>query len=531
MASGYSDDTDGKGDHTEPNNAASGKRDGYDLLTRRSMLRTTVAAAASGLGLASTGTAAAASSEPDIDVSIGFDDSSYIDQFSGSWMTEYNSIINSGRTDGATSLAVEFPEDTHYGTSMRYRFNNEGYDEPEQLYFRYYLYFPTDFEVVKNGGKLPGPAGTYDTAGWGGRTSDGTNGWSARMSFKPGSDSDHVQVGYYCYHADMGSWGSNWSWSNNDAGNVAKGQWHEISGEVVMNTPGENDGVLRGWVNGEPAFEKTDIRFRDTTDLKVQGFWFNSYYGGSWSSPSDNEVRFDDLRLTTNRDDGSQKKTDQADGERLLAFVTEEDSSTVKYDFTADGAVEFTEASYDSPSGHSIKGGTWEAVDYIQQDGDRWKAGGGTGEGYGDAYLVNGSVLDVSLDTPEDMWIELDGEKVTSQELVRRTSDKRLVAFVSEAGSSTVKYDFTAGGPVEFTEAPYDSPSGHSIKGGTWEAVDYIQQDGDRWKAGGGTGEGYGDAYLVDGPVQDVSLQKPDDMWIELDGEKVTIDQLVERTK
>ncbi|WP_418280467.1 polysaccharide lyase [Halorubrum sp. DTA98] len=502
------------------------------------MLRTTgtaVAAAASGLGIASTGTAAAESSDPDIDVTIGFDDSSYADRFSRLSTTENNSLVESDRADSDASLAARFDSGDHYGTSMRYRFYEEGYEEPETLHFRYYVYFPTDFEVVRNGGKLPGPAGTYDTAGWGARESDGTNGWSARMSFTPGSDSDHVQVGWYCYHADMGSWGSNWDWSNDDAGDLSKGEWHRITGEVTMNTPGENDGVLRGWANGDLAFEKTDIRFRDTTDLKVQGFWFNAYYGGSWSSPSDNEIRFDDLQLVTDPDEfdsdsGSKEHTELTGDENLLAFISEEDSSAVTYDFTAEGPIEFTTAPYDTPSGRPIEGGTWSGVDYVEEDGDRWTAGGGTGEGYGDAFLFEGPIHDVTLDAPEDMWIELDGEEVTPEQLVEHTPEKRLVAFISEEDSSAVTYDFTAEGPVEFTTAPYETPSGRPIEGGTWSGVDYVEEDGDRWTAGGGTGEGYGDAFLVEGPIHEVTLDAPDDMWIELDGEEVTPEQLVERT-
>ena len=38
-------------------------------------------------------------------------------------------------------------------------------------------------------------------------------------------------------------------------------------GIVVFNTPGANDGVLRGWVDGKLAFEKTDVRMRDVAAL------------------------------------------------------------------------------------------------------------------------------------------------------------------------------------------------------------------------------------------------------------------------
>ena len=67
-----------------------------------------------------------------------------------------------------------------------------------------------------------------------------------------------------------------------------------------MNTPGEKDGILRGWVDGKLAMERTDLRFRDMADLKIEGFWMNLYYGGRWSSPGDMDVYFDNMALSFN---------------------------------------------------------------------------------------------------------------------------------------------------------------------------------------------------------------------------------------
>jgi hypothetical protein len=78
---------------------------------------------------------------------------------------------------------------------------------PEEIYFRYYLRISDDWETTY-GGKMPGISGTYGRAGWGGRPSDGTNGWSARGSFNlmppPGNPlGETVPLGHYVYHADM----------------------------------------------------------------------------------------------------------------------------------------------------------------------------------------------------------------------------------------------------------------------------------------------------------------------------------------
>ena len=139
--------------------------------------------------------------------------------------------------------------------------------------------------LIEEFGKLPGVAGTYNVAGWGGRPSHGDDGWSARMSNYDRGDS--VEMSFYCYHADMtGIYGSNWTWGSDAM--LERDRWYCIEVYARMNSisagAGNPDGVLRGWVDGELAFEKTDIRFRDVERLKIESAWFDVYVGGSWTA-------------------------------------------------------------------------------------------------------------------------------------------------------------------------------------------------------------------------------------------------------
>lgn len=199
-----------------------------------------------------------------------------------------------------TVLRVDMPKGDHYGTSLRYRFQNLGLSQPVGLTSQYSLYFSPNFRVQGTGGKLPGPAGTYGQAGWGGRPANGKNGWSARALFKPSGNSDYpIQLAYYAYHADMEDrFGDVLEWTKGGNGQLARGRWYHLKETIKLNTPGENDGVLRGWVDGQLAFERTDMRFRDIADLKIQEFWFNVYYGGNNPSPSKNSIYFDTLSLS-----------------------------------------------------------------------------------------------------------------------------------------------------------------------------------------------------------------------------------------
>jgi hypothetical protein len=173
--------------------------------------------------------------------------------------------------------------------------------EPEELYAQYYVRFEDDFEVNGPGGKLPGFGGTYDRAGYGGRKSDGTNGWSARIAFDEAIGySDSIQLSYYVYYADMiGKYGVNGVWDKGGgAGVLEPGRWYQIDCYCKLNTPGERDGVLRAWVDGVLAYDRIDWRFRTVDSLKIEAWWQNVYFGGGWTSPRDNRLLFDNLTIS-----------------------------------------------------------------------------------------------------------------------------------------------------------------------------------------------------------------------------------------
>ena len=67
---------------------------------------------------------------------------------------------------------------------------------------------------------------------------------------------------------------------------------------VKLNKPGDADGVLRGWVDGELAFEKTDIRLRSIDALKIEDVWVNFYLGGTWTSESEHHVYIDEVVIS-----------------------------------------------------------------------------------------------------------------------------------------------------------------------------------------------------------------------------------------
>ncbi len=199
------------------------------------------------------------------------------------------------------ALRVEVPKGKHLGLNMGYKFKDKTGAEPEEIYFRYYLRLADTWNGALEGGKLPGISGTYDRGGWGGRKSDGYNGWSARGEFwrMPGPGNplrDRVPVGNYGYHAQMQDfWGDPWYWSRHMLGLLERNRWYAIEQYVKLNTPGRSDGILRAWVDGHLAFEKTDIRYRDTDALKIEMVWMNVYHGGGNPAPQTAHLFIDNV--------------------------------------------------------------------------------------------------------------------------------------------------------------------------------------------------------------------------------------------
>lgn len=173
--------------------------------------------------------------------------------------------------------------------------------EPDELYMRYYLRLGGDWDP-SDVGKLPGLAGTYGRGGWGGRTADGFNGWSARGGFYShvGEDTVLAQrrgVGFYLYHIDsrQGGYGELQGWNAGPTGLLEKNRWYCIEQYVRLNKPGEHDGVTRGWVDGQLAFERSNLLFRMTPELHIETVWVDVYHGGKTPAPQRLTLYLDNL--------------------------------------------------------------------------------------------------------------------------------------------------------------------------------------------------------------------------------------------
>ena len=208
-------------------------------------------------------------------------------------------IITGRKAFSGRSLRVRYPAGQIGGDSACQWFTpfaRLGLEPREECTARYVVRFDPHFDFVK-GGKLPGLVG--GAANTGGHIPNGRDGWSARLMWRTGG-----HVVQYVYHPDQKTqWGDDLPWMVDGKPCVFEpGVWHTVETYVKMNTPGKHDGIIRSWFDGKPALEVTTLRFRDVPELKIDAFYFSTFFGGgdpSWAPLRDQFIQFDDFAIAS----------------------------------------------------------------------------------------------------------------------------------------------------------------------------------------------------------------------------------------
>jgi hypothetical protein len=206
-------------------------------------------------------------------------------------------------TDRGRSLRILYPRGSvgpsAGGTQFLVKFPGDHND----LYCSYRVRFASSFDFVR-GGKLPGLVGGSHPTG--GRPAD--DGFSARLMWRSGGAA--VQYVYYprqtgTYGVDLPYMLSGSQWFGELSGTSARfqpGVWHRVVHRVVMNNPGQADGVLEAWFDGKPALDLRDRVWRLDPTIHVDALYFSTFFGGndpSWGATRDETVDFDDFVIST----------------------------------------------------------------------------------------------------------------------------------------------------------------------------------------------------------------------------------------
>lgn len=199
-----------------------------------------------------------------------------------------------------TALKATITKGSNAGLDLAYEFRKQNREEPEELYFRYYVQFANNWNP-RDGGKLPGLTGTYNKAGWGGRKPNGFNGWSSRgLYLKTLSQhpllSNKVPVGNYVYHVNQTSeYGDHIIWKEGYKGYLEKNKWYCLEQYVKLNDIGKKNGQLKAWVDGKIALNIDNLEYRKSNDLKIEKVWLNVYHGGKITAGQDISLYIDNV--------------------------------------------------------------------------------------------------------------------------------------------------------------------------------------------------------------------------------------------
>ena len=60
---------------------------------------------------------------------------------------------------------------------------------------------------------------------------------------------------------------------------IARGRWVSIEQEVILNAPGQRDGILRLWIDGELKVDRRNVQMRETADQRLTGISADLVYG------------------------------------------------------------------------------------------------------------------------------------------------------------------------------------------------------------------------------------------------------------
>ena len=213
------------------------------------------------------------------------------------WGVEKNvELLDADATGlGKPGLRVHYPEgtsspgDTEKGGAGFYA-DPAGLAGAERACLTYQVRFEPGFDFVK-GGKLPGLYG--GDAPSGGDEVDGESGFSMRFMWREAGQGELYEY-VASQDEEFGASVGRGLWS------FPTGEWVTIEQELVLNTPGEADGLARVWIDGAPVLEQGEIVYRTTDEVTIDGLMFSTFFGGNgkaWRTPVDQHADFAAFRF------------------------------------------------------------------------------------------------------------------------------------------------------------------------------------------------------------------------------------------
>ncbi|MCL4201487.1 MAG: hypothetical protein KJ000_03270 [Pirellulaceae bacterium] len=210
---------------------------------------------------------------------------------SGNGAVQFTAVARDGRESGSGATAWLGPN---------------GYD---RLYFRRYIKFPADYDqgnLHHVGGGLAGVAGNdrWRSMGSAGLRPQGDDRFNS--AFEPWRNwGRYDPPGYmflYTYWMDMkrdrdgNYWGNMLGPADDERKVLQRDRWYCLEHMIQTNEPGEANGELAAWIDGQLYIHYQGIRWRTSADVKLKRFGIGLYVH---QANRDNTVWYDNVALST----------------------------------------------------------------------------------------------------------------------------------------------------------------------------------------------------------------------------------------
>lgn len=107
----------------------------------------------------------------------------------------------------------------------------------------------------------------------------------------------------------------------------ATGAWNRLALHIQVNTPGQSDGFIQFYLNGEKVIENLDVIFRESVpanSLLVTDIFFSSFFGGStlaYAAPADTFACFKNLNMSVSNERMEIQSTTTTSGASYLSAL------------------------------------------------------------------------------------------------------------------------------------------------------------------------------------------------------------------
>jgi hypothetical protein len=171
------------------------------------------------------------------------------------------------------SLAATGNEDAPDQNGVGFAWVVDGLSKAQSGCLTYDAFIPADFSFAEPG-YFPGLFGGHDVAMLDQQTP--AQGFAARMGWANGGE----------LGVEMRTPQSNGYWLGAAETSWPTGRWVRIEQEVQLNTPGEQNGVVRVWVDGEMKVEQKQLEIQGSDQIALAGVVSDIGYAHAASNPA-----------------------------------------------------------------------------------------------------------------------------------------------------------------------------------------------------------------------------------------------------